>query len=313
MKFSSKKIGKNIASTVVAIILMFSVIVTIGVVFLKTTLVNENTYKKVFESAGIYDKVYESINENIEYALVVNNIPVDTLDGVLSKNDVTNTINTTTESFIDFINGGDNFVISHDLSIYSKRVDTNINKFLRDKNMYLNEEQSKDLDFMKQNIIKIIDKELQIINFNELSKSSPMIMLSKIVGILANNFVIAGIIVLDIMLMSLFVPIWGRRKVRAYAWSGYSLVGAGMVVFLLSFSGYISGFYEYVIIATPYIAETVGLVIKKYLFNMSVISGIVVLMGIVSMSFYWKHLYKRYAVREDNDWKKSETLEVQNK
>lgn len=308
MKISAKSLSKNIVSTIVAIILMFSTIATMGVVFLKTTLINENTYKKVFETVGLYDKVYDGIKDNVEYALVVNNIPVDTLDGILSKNDVVSTINSTTESFIDFINGGSSFAIDHDLSIYSKRVDTNINKFLRDNNMYLNEEQTKDLDIMKQSIIKIIDKELQIINFNSLSKSSPMIMLSKIVGILTNPMVIVGMIVLDIMLMSLFVPIWGKRKVRAYAWSGYSLVAAGMIVFLVSFSGYISGFYEYVIIATPYIAETVGLVIKKYLFNMSVISGIVVLMGIVSMSFYWKHLYKRYVVRESKSMKESNTL-----
>ena len=116
-----------------------------------------------------------------------------------------------------------------------------------------------------------------------------------------------GTIVLNILLLSLFFAIWKRRKARAYAWIGYTLVAAGMIVFLLSFSGYLSKFYEYVIIAIPYVVEAVGFIIKKYLLNMSIIGCVITCMGIFCMSFYWKHLYKRYTYKgkieeENRSW-----------
>lgn len=296
MDISVKNIVKNVTSSIIAIVIMFSVIVTMGVIFFKTTLINENTYKSVFEKVGTYDKVLESIEDNVSYALVVNNIPKDTLKGIISKEEVVDTMDSITDSFIGFLKG-ESSVVSYDIGEYKKRIDNGINKYLRDKNVYLNESQNNDIENMKATILNIIDGELQIINFSELSKSNAMIIVSKIVSVLNSNIVLIGTIVVNILLLSLFFVIWKRRKARAYAWIGYTLVAAGMIVFLLSFSGYLSKFYDYVIIAIPYVAEAVGFIIKKYLLNMSIIGGVVTCMGVFCMSFYWKHLYKRYTYK----------------
>ena len=296
MNISVKNILKNIISSIIAIVIMFSLIITMGIIFFQNTLINENTYKSVFEKVGTYDKVFESIEDNISYALVVNNIPKDTLKGIVSKEEVVNAMDSITDSFIGFLKG-ESSVVSYDISEYKKRIDNGINKYLRDKNVYLNESQNNDIENMKTTILNIIDSELQIINFSELSKSNAMIIVSKIISVLNSNMVLISAIVINILMLSLFFVIWKKRKARAYAWIGYTLVSAGMVVFLLSFSGYLSKFYEYVIIAIPYVAETVGFIIKKYLLNMSIISAIVTCMGIFCMSFYWKHLYKRYTYK----------------
>ena len=84
MNILGKKTVRNVLSSIIAILTMFSVIVTMGLVFFKTTLINENTYKNVFENIGTYDKVVESINDNIGYTLVVHNIDKDILKGVIS-------------------------------------------------------------------------------------------------------------------------------------------------------------------------------------------------------------------------------------
>ena len=296
MNISVKNILKNIISSIIAIVIMFSLIITMGIIFFQNTLINENTYKSVFEKVGTYDKVFESIEDNISYALVVNNIPKDTLKGIVSKEEVVNAMDSITDSFIGFLKG-ESFTNSYDISEYKKRIDNGINKYLRDKNVYLNESQNNDIENMKTTILNIIDSELQIINFSELSKSNAMIIVSKIISVLNSNMVLISAIVINILLLSLFFVIWRRRKARAYAWIGYTLVSAGMVVFLLSFSGYLSKFYEYVIIAIPYVAETVGFIIKKYLLNMSIIGGVITCMGVFFMSFYWKHLYKRYTYK----------------
>ncbi len=299
MNFFIKKFSKNITSFFIAIVLMFSVILTTGVIFFKTTLVNDKAYIGVFEDNRTYDKVYESIVSNVEYALIVNNIPKDTLDGIISKDEVVDVINYTAKTFIGFINGKGVDVISHDFSVYNDRVEYKLNEFLRENNMYLNKEQTNDLNYMKQNIRNIIEGELQLINFEKLYKSDAMIILSKVFGMLNSSLAIIAMIILDIIFISLFFVIWNKRRARAFAWAGYSLIAGGMLVFLLSFSGYLSGFYDYVIIAIPHVAETVAAIIKKYLLNMSIIGGIITVIGIFNLSFYWKHLYKRHYISSE--------------
>lgn len=295
MDVSVKKIIRNVTSSIVAIVAMFSIILTMGIVFFKTTLINENTYKNIFEKVGTYDEVLQSIEENVTYALVVNNIQTDVLDNVISKEEIVDAIDSITYSVVGFLKGNDE-VVSHDTTIYEKRVDETINNYLRDNSMYLSESQKNDIENMKASIVNIIDSELQIINFKELSNSTAIKMLSKIVNILNNNLVLIGFILINVLFLSIFFLIWKTRKVRGFAWSGYTLVSAGLIVFLISFSGYLSKFYEYAVIAIPYVAETVGFIIKKYLLNMSIIAAVVIIIGMLSMSIYWKHLYRRYSI-----------------
>ena len=180
MDVSVKKIIRNVTSSIVAIVAMFSIILTMGIVFFKTTLINENTYRNIFEKVGTYDKVLQSIEDNVTYALVVNNIQTDVLDNIISKEEVVDTIDSITYSVIGFLKGNDT-VVSHDTTIYEKRVDETINNYLRDNSMYLSESQKNDIENMKASIVNIIDSELQIINFKELSNSTVIKMLSKIV------------------------------------------------------------------------------------------------------------------------------------
>jgi len=295
MNISVKKIIRNVTSSIIAIVTMFSIILTMGIVFFKTTLINENTYKNIFEKVGTYDEVLQNIEDNVTYALVVNNIQTDVLDNVISKEEIVDTIDSTTDSVIGFLKGNDT-VISHDMSIYEKRVDETINNYLRDNSMYLSESQKNDIENMKASIVNIIDSELQIINFKELSNSTAIKMLSKIVNILNNNLVLIGFILINALFLSIFFLIWKKRKARGFAWIGYTLVSAGLIVFLISFSGYLSKFYEYAVIAIPYVAEAVGFIIKKCLLNMSIIAAVVIIIGMLSMSIYWKHLYRRYNI-----------------
>ena len=203
MVISTKKLVRNTTSTIVAIITMFSVILSMGIVFFKTTLINENTYKKIFEKVGTYDKVLESIESNIDYALVVNNIQTDILDNIISKEEIVDIIDSTTDSFIGFLKGNKD-TNYYDISVYEQRVDEAINKYLRDNSMYLNESQNNDIQNMKVSIVNSIDSELQIINFEQLSNSNLMTMISKIVSILNNNLVLIGIIAINILLLSIF-------------------------------------------------------------------------------------------------------------
>ena len=293
MDISVKRIIKNVASSIIAILTMFSIILTMGIVFFKTTLINEHMYKNIFEKVGIYDEVLNSIEENVTYALVVNNINKDILDNLISKEEVVDAIDSVTYSVIGFLKGNDT-VTSPNMSIYEKRVDNAINKYLRDNNIYLDQSQKNDIENMKSSIVNIVDSGLQIVNFKELSSFTPIKILSKIVNILNNNLVLIGLIIIDVLLLSVFFLIWKKRRASGFAWVGYTLVSAGLIVFLISFSGYLSKFYEYAIIAIPYVANTVGIIIKNCLLNMSIISLVVIIIGLLSMSIYWKHLYRKY-------------------
>ena len=164
MNILVNKTFKNVISSIIAIVTMFSIIATMSVVFFKTTLINENTYKSVFEKVGTYDDIVESINDNIGYTLVVYNIDKNILKDVISKEEVVDIIDSTIDSFIGFLKGKAS-VLSYDKSIYEKRIDDAINNYLRDNSMYLNESQKSDIENIKESLLNIIDSDLQIINF----------------------------------------------------------------------------------------------------------------------------------------------------
>ena len=286
------KVLKNIISTIIAIISMFSIIITMFMMFFNNTLINQDTYLEIYNENQLYEKIYENMTSNMKYSLVVNNVESNILDDVISKEDIKQIIDTTTNTFIGFIKGEGVEVVETNFDVYYEKIEENINKFLRDESIFLDEGQTQDLNLMKQEIKSTLKGELQILDFNELSKSNIMIMISKLVSILNDEKTTMILISINILIMSIFFIIWNKQISRAFLWCGYSLLASGMIVFLISFSGYLSGFYEYVIITTEHIAQTIGLIIKTYLLEMTKTSIVVLIIGILSLSVYWIDLYK---------------------
>lgn len=288
------KKSRNILSFLIAIILMFTTLITSIILLWDTTIINEKTYTKIFEKNNTYNKIHTSINEDIEYLLLVNNIPTDTLNGIISVDEINQFITETTTGLVGMLKGEEIQVPKLDKAKYEQRFTQSMNKFIRENGMALNEQGKKDLQEMKETVIRIIDSGLQLVEYSKLTQSNIIQKLAKVLSLLSKIYIPISLTILILLITKIFKNIWSKRPVRASAWTGYSFLSSGMIIFMFGFSGYISRFYKNIAISIPYLSESVSSIIEKYLLSYTTIGLIILILGIFNISKYWKHLYKRY-------------------
>lgn len=294
-----KKNIKNILAFIVSLLLMFVLLITSLTMFFRGSILNPQTYIDVVEKHGIYDEIYENIYSNIKYLLLTNNIPENTLDGVINKDEVIQITNDFIYYTVGYMKNEQNEIPAVKMEIYQSRVDNAMKDYLLENSIYLNDEFKNNLNEFKSTIYNIIKSDLELININELSKSSAMKAVAKISSVIDSGSFIVGLFIMVIILSSLFFIIWKKRKARRFVWIGYSFVSCGILITLVGLSGYISGFYNYIAISIPYLATAISLIIKKWLFDLSMIGTSVLLVGICFMAVYWRHLYKKYKGHEN--------------
>lgn len=290
-----KKYIKNIVAFIISFILMAVLLIASLTMFFRGTILNPQTYIGVLEKHNIYNQIYDNIYSNIHYLLLSNNIEEKTLDGIITIDEVSEVVNDYIYYTIGYMKNESMEIPKIDMSVYENRLQSKVNKFLSENSMYLNEEFKANIDELKGTVLDIIKSDLEIINLNELSKSKGMNIIAKVSSIINSGSVIIDLLILVIILMGMISLIWRRRKARKFAWIGYSFISCGLIVFLIGFSGYISGFYNHVAIAIPYLATAMTFIIKKYLLNFTIIGCLVLFIGICFMSIYWRHLYKKYS------------------
>lgn len=285
---------KNIISFMISIMLMFLIVATSFTLFFKATILNPKTYINVIEKNNIYTNVYESIYSNIDYLLLTNNMPEDTLDGVISEGEIKKIVDDYIYYVVGFMKNENLEIPAINMESYESRVNEKIDDFLYNHSEYINDDFRYSIQDMNNTILNMIKNDLQVINLNQLSKSSAIKAIAKISNILNNGMLIVIMIGIIILVSLLYIAIWKKRKARRFAWIGYSFMSSGLLVFLIGLSGYISGFYNNFAIAIPYIASAISLIMKKCLLSLTFIGFVVLVIGLCFMSVYWKHLYKRY-------------------
>ena len=288
------KFIKNILSFIISLMLMFVILATSFTVFFKGTILNPETYIKIIEKNEIHHEIYKNIYSNIDYFVLTNNMPEDTLDGVISKDEIKQITNNYIYYTIGFMKGEDYEIESVDMEVYESRINTKIDKFLKSNTNDISDEFKNNIGYIKTKVLNIVKNDLEIINLNELSKSSTLQHAARVTSILNSNKLIMGMFGTIIIISLLFFIIWIKRKVRRYAWIGYSFISSGIVVLLIGLTGYISGFYDNLPIGIPYLATAVSLIVQKCLLNLTFIGFIILVIGLCFMSVYWHHLYKRH-------------------
>lgn len=303
---------KNSLSFVVSLISMFLILVASFSFFLDKVILNEKTYIEVLEKEKIYDQVESYINENISYLLASSNIPEDTLEGVISEKEIENIFSNYIYNIVGFMRNTDDQIESLNTSIYEERINNKISNFLRENNMYVGAEFNDNIDEFKGNILNIITSSFQIIDLNALSSSSTAKLIARIASV-AIGIEFFAVLVLGILILTACQSIiWKKgRKVRRYAWMGYPFISAGMIIFLIGFSGYLSGFYKNMPIGVLHLKNTMIAIMQKYLLNFTYIGITLIIIGILFMIAYWKHLFRSYSGKGSKSIKRSKTSELE--
>ena len=265
---------KNVASFIISLLLTFVFLANIFLVFFKNTILNIGLYTEALENNKGVESIYESINDNINYLMLSNNIPQDTMKDIITIEEIQDEVNSTMITMVSFILGMDSKESSLNTEPYLAKFDEKMDNFISENS--------------------IIMTELQIVDLNKFINSSVGNKIKNVLNILNGKTFSIALFLVDIILIALIALIWGKRRIyRTFAWVGYSAIASGLIIFLVSLSGYISKFYDSLIIGIPYLKNFIITILKHYLKSLCVNSLFFILLGIIFITVYFIHYTKQ--------------------
>ena len=288
-KVSKKKV---ILSFIIGSLLMFSIIASILSVFTKVIILNPEIYINMLEKKETHRQIYEFLEGNLEYALTLNNIPSSVKEGVITQDELEYEVNSIIRSTINYFITGINEINSIDIDKYLNRLSENLDTYIRDNSIHIDSNIQSELNILKSDIRQIIKSELEIINSDIIINSSICAILSKITSLFVRTLYLAPIILAVVFILMLAFT-WRNDIRRFFQWLGNSIIASGLFIFLIFFSGYISGFYNNVIIDIIYLREFVASLIKSWTIILTLSGAITSTVGFLMLIPIIKNYIKR--------------------
>ncbi|MDY4077618.1 MAG: hypothetical protein SOY42_02330 [Clostridium sp.] len=281
---------KKIFSFIISLLLMFSILVSIFLGFFKVNVTNIGLYSEALSKSMAAKSIYDDIYSEISYLLGTYNIPRDTLNDIITVDEIKKEINDKLIYISEFIDGKK--IIeekAQDNSIYLKRLDDKLDAFIKENSIPMTEELSFDLSEIRKSIDKFLTSELNPMNINKFLSSNLAGKVQKVISLINSDKLKYLFLGLDLLFIIIIAFIWHKHIIRGITWIGYSFSASGLIVFLLSFSGYISKFYNNLILGVPYLKNTIIYLIKVWLKNLSLIGLLFIGIGIIIMILNISH------------------------
>lgn len=285
---------KNLASFIISLLLTFVFLANIFLVFFKNTVLDIGLYIEALENNKGVESIYESINDNISYLMLSNNIPQDTMKDIITTKEIQDEVDSTMITMVSFVLGMDSNESSLNTEPYLEKFDEKMNNFIAENSITMTDNLKNNINTIRASVDTILTSELQIIDLNKFVNSSVGNKIKNVFSILNSTAFSIAVLAIDIILITLIALIWGKKKFhRTFAWIGYSAVASGLIIFLISFSGYISKFYDSLIIGIPYLKNFIIAIIKEYLKNLCINSLFFIILGIIFIIVYFVHYTKK--------------------
>lgn len=292
MKVKKYKKSKVIASFIIGILLMFSIVLSVMSLFTKFIVLDSEKYINILEKKEIYTAMYEFLDGNLGYTLVVNNIYADIKDGVISEEELKVEVNSFIRGIINYFTTGINDIEGIDIDKYSNRFNENLNNYIRENSIYINNNVESQINNLKSQVNQVIKSELEIVNTDIIINSSISSILAKITRIFVGGFYLIPIIIVGILIVILNF-IWKGDMIRFCQWTGNGIMSAGLFIFILFFSGYVSGFYNHANIYIAHLREFIASLIKNWLGVLSLSGLFITIIGSLMLLPLIKNYIKR--------------------
>lgn len=283
---------KMALSIVIAMIMMFSITLTIIVSFINLTVLNPNTYLNILESKEIHNRIYDTIQGNMAYALTVNNISNEVKENVITLEEVKTEVNNIVRETVLYFRTGENNIKPVNTDVYAERFNNNLREFIKNNSIHINSELEEHIKILEEDVRLVIDNELRIINIDVIVKSSEVNKVITLINLYINK-VFLLLITISIVLALSLVLIWKKNFVESTRWIGNSFISSGALVAIVFFSGYVSKFYENVVINIEYIRNFVGFVIEHFLVVLTNLGIISITIGLLLLIPQIKYSIKR--------------------
>lgn len=119
-------------SLIVEVFLIFSIVLGVFAIFVKSVLLNKNTYTNLFNNNGTYVQVKESIDDRIDKILGTKNISDDIKESIVSEDDIKREADNAITGIIQYLQTGENNIVQINSEIYKQRINGVLNSILKD-------------------------------------------------------------------------------------------------------------------------------------------------------------------------------------
>lgn len=294
------KVIKKIITILVSITLMF---IIMGLCLLSSlpTFMNPSTYLNVMEQVGIYQMIQENIQNSLDDLMLINNIDRQTMNQFITIHEVKEMVNEDVYNLFMWLDGTGSQIEALNLTTYESRFDERLATFFRDNHYYLDDEQKQDVASMKQAMLQIINGNIRVLKLEEITRISMLNKLTSLIQVMNVKIVACALVIVGLLLTAFLVLLSprSRRKNRrkkvevGLLWSGYGIVAGGLFVFIIFFSGLLSGFYQNIAIQVNYLHNSLSRLIETALKMLSSYGLMAVALGVILMLPYWYRLYKK--------------------
>lgn len=213
-----------------------------GLLVLKMTVFNKNYLLKSLESSNYYDKVYDEIGKDMKNSLRSSGLDVSVVNDLYKKNDVKSDI----RNLVGSIYSGSKYYVSTDE--ISNRLNSNIDKYLKSKNIVLEDKSS--LDSYVTSVTSVYSKETSLYGYVQ-NYTSKFLKISNII-----DFVIALCVILIVIVIAI-----NKYKFNIH-FLGVSLLSSSMMILYLRYFIWNKIDYENILIISKAFSDVLRKILK---------------------------------------------------
>lgn len=283
---------KNIISFILSVVLMVSLIFSALFIFYNNTLMNDNFYIGIINENNLAQSCYDEIQSNLRNQLTVNNVKPGYVSEVITVDQVSEELKTNITNVVDYFSGKRDDIPNVDTSKYMTGVKSELERYVKENNSAITGETTNAITDIEQNDSNIINNQIKIFNFNELFAFNSFLNMRNIMVKLNNNAFMLILFGIDLIISIILLLLWKKTIQRGLSWIGYSSLTAGILITAVFLSGLTSKFYNNIALNDGYVKDFIAAVIQKDFKILSSYGIVLIVAGLIFMSFNWVHLYK---------------------
>lgn len=273
------KFFKVTLNYILSIICSLSLLIFFSSIIISTSLLSPSYYYNNFQKNNYYEKLTEDINSKLSYIFLTYNIPQDLSKDIVSSELVKKNVDAIVKESVEFfIKKQDSVNLDTNLSEVESKLDDTIEKFIYSNKIIVDSDLKKQITVIKSSFTNIIKNELEIFNLDYIEKSKASSEFRSILSILYNKYYVFLLIAMIAFLTNFII---NRKEAVKLSLLMTSILG--LAVFMIAFSGYLSGFYNNILISIEYVKAIIITVIKSTFIRFSILGA---LMFIITFLLY---------------------------
>lgn len=287
---------KYILNLILSILMVFSLLGTVGLSFVKNHLLNETTYTQNSEKNNIPQMAYDEINTYFTNSTDYSRIPADVYMSVITVEDVKSIINLKVQQLFDYITAGNSKALVEkndytEISLYSaleKSITDYFDKFAKENNVEVDEAYKTQLQNTIDTAISEIDNYTDIYLIDLIEKTGAIEKVRKYYNLI--NILMYVCIAVTVLCAAIIVILTRKRIANTLYWLSISGICMSIIMLIPTLWLKISGVTNKLIIRnkcvysayTGFLSNSIGSLLTTVIITFAISAAILIIAIVIS-------------------------------